>query len=80
MHLASLALLPLISGGLMVASPVSAEEDPLAARRAINLARGSAVEANGGLRPISPSKLHVQRPYEQPVLGETRCQWLQIPV
>ena len=68
MHLASLALLPLISGGLMVASPVSAEEDPLAARRAINLARGSAVEANGGLRQYHPASCMFKDPTNNPCL------------
>ena len=51
MQLASLTLLPLIAGSLMLVPTAVAQEDPLAARRAINFARDSAVSANGGLRP-----------------------------
>ena len=68
MYLASLTLLPLISGGLMIAYPTMAREDPLAAKRAINFARDSAVSANGGLRQYHPASCMFKEPTNNPCL------------
>ena len=46
----SLALYTLILGALTITMPAPAETDPLAARRALNLARTRAVAVDGGLR------------------------------
>ena len=68
MQLASLRLLPLIAGSLMLLPPAVAQEDPLAARRAINFARDSAVEANGGLRLYHPASCMFKDPTNNPCL------------
>ena len=70
MHLASLAWLALISGGLMVTSPAMAKEDPLAAKRAINHARNSAAVANGGLRLYHPARCMFKDPTDNPCLAQ----------
>ena len=62
MYPSSLAWLPLISGVLMVTTPAMAQEDPLAAKRAINLARNSAAAANGGLRLYHPASCMFKDP------------------
>ena len=68
MQLASLRLLPLIAGSLMLLPHAIAQEDPLAARRAINFARDSAVEANGGLRLYHPASCMFKDPTNNPCL------------
>ena len=68
MQLASLRLLPLIAGSLMLLPHAIAQEDPLAARRAINFARDSAVEANGGLRQYHPASCMFKDPTNNPCL------------
>ena len=68
MHPSSLAWLPLISGVLMMTSPAMAQEDPLAAKRAINLARNSAAAANGGLRLYHPASCMFKDPTDNPCL------------
>ena len=70
MHPSSLAWLPLISGVLMVTSPAMAQEDPLAAKRAINLARNSAAAANGGLRLYHPASCMFKDPTDNPCLAQ----------
>ena len=55
MQPSSLALYPLILGALTITMPALAETDPLAVRRALNLARNSAVAVNGGLRLYHPA-------------------------
>ena len=70
MHLASLAWLSLISGGLMFTSPAMAQEDPLAPKRAINLARSSAAAANGGLRLYHPASCMFKNPTNNPCLAQ----------
>ena len=68
MQLASLTLLPLIAGSLVLLPPAVAQEDPLAARRAINFARDSAVSANGGLRLYHPASCMFKDPTNNPCL------------
>ena len=68
MHPSSLAWLHLISGALLITSPVLAQEHSLAARRAINLARGSAVAANGGLSLYHPASCMFKDPRNNPCL------------
>ena len=68
MHPSSLAWLPLISWALMMTSPAMAQEDPLAAKRAINLARNSAAAANGGLRLYHPASCMFKDPTDNPCL------------
>ena len=68
MQLASLRLLPLIAGSLMLLPHAIAQEDPLAARRAINFARDSAVKANGGLRLYHPASCMFKDPTNNPCL------------
>ena len=68
MQLASLRLLPLIAGSQMLLPHAIAQEDPLAARRAINFARDSAVEANGGLRLYHPASCMFKDPTNNPCL------------
>ena len=70
MHLTSLAWLSLISGGLMLSSPAMAQEDPLAPKRAINLARSSAAAANGGLRVYHPASCMFKNPTNNPCLAQ----------
>ena len=70
MHLASLAWLSLMSGGLMLTSPAMAQEDPLAPKRAINLARSSAAAANGGLRLYHPASCMFKNPTDNPCLAQ----------
>ena len=70
MHPSSLAWLPLIYGLLMVTAPAVAQEDPLAAKRAINLARNSAAAANGGLRLYHPASCMFKDPTDNPCLAQ----------
>ena len=66
----SLAGLALIFGGLIVTSSAMAQEDPLAARRAINHARNSAALANGGLRKYHPAGCMFKDTTDNPCLAQ----------
>ena len=77
MHLTSLAWLSLISGGLMLSSPAIAQEDPLAPKRAINLARSSAAAANGGLRLYHTASCMFRNPTNNPCLAQQNANGFQ---
>ena len=70
MFRSSLALLPLISalGAAVLTSAALAQQDPMAPKRAINLARGAAAAANGGLRSYHPANCMFADPTGNPCL------------